>query len=149
MGPSSRERRHRARQWSITMSRKGENGFDTENAEFTEKTRELYESSRDIWNDHDCGHAGCSCDCAGAGNADAQAGAAAASDANGCGEAGISADGTVAGRREGPTGYAGTSREDRWRIESYTAASRGGDSRGQGAAATVGALPESDGGLHG
>jgi len=40
---------------------KGFNAEDTENTEFAEKTRELHASSKDIWNNHDGGHAGCDC----------------------------------------------------------------------------------------
>src|SRR5260370_599079 len=81
-------------------------------------------------------------------NEDASAGAA-VPDEESSGEGGKAAAGTVAGRCEGGAGYAGASREDWRRIEFYIAASRGGDSRRQGAAAAIGTLPEPNSGLYG
>src|SRR5713226_9026909 len=99
-------------------------------------------------NDLYCQRAGSGWHRASAGNANAQAGTA-PSNANSGGKAGVSTDGKSAGKCEGRAGHAGTSAEDRQRIESYATASGGGDSRRQGAPATVGPLSESNGGIHG
>src|SRR5438876_10854703 len=85
---------------------------------------------------------------AGAGDEDARTGTG-PSDANGRGKAGISTDGESAGKCEGYAVHAGASGKDRRRVESHVAASGGGDSGRQGAAATIGAVSKSDGGVYG